>query len=508
MTVRMHRSTDAGAQVLTGQQGKMNAVLLEVLCKGVPAVTPTSISQVAGLATCSMTAHKFATGQTVSVYGAIQPEYNGNQVITVTTANAFTFAVSAGATTPATGTITVGGQKTIGTPTSITRVGTTVTVAGLTTHGLVATNRAYISGCAQPEYNGWQTITTQADANTFTYELLTTQTPTTPATGTIVVRYGDAGLGWSMAFSAANRTIFRQGVSGTRNQYVVAVDETDASSGTFGVGLHMAENATGISTFTNPLFSTEAVTNTGMVKSGTASAVARNWVVVGDHRTFIVLTKPVVTSSGNTDGWTHSYLGDCISFLPGDNYPGLANVATRHSSYPFSSTLNAINTYGAIGGGGGMYFDYVYTTATSATNHANHMSRNHLGAVGDIHVAFTAAGRALNTSVSANASNYRFGMRNVSYSYDTYPDPVHGGINLEKLYVVHGASADNTGNPVVRGELRGLWNPGHRRTQVSVWGNNDTFVGSGELSGKTFEMFDLTGAESWFIIETSDTWGV
>lgn len=45
------------------------------------------------------------TGQTVSISGATQTEYNGNVVITVTGPNGFTYNFAGSATTPATGTI-------------------------------------------------------------------------------------------------------------------------------------------------------------------------------------------------------------------------------------------------------------------------------------------------------------------------------------------------------------------------------------------------------------------
>lgn len=61
---------------------------------------------------------------------------------------------------------------------NITRSTNTVTVV-LTAHGYSTGNLILISGCKQPEYNGWQVITV-SDANTFTY--IAGNSPTTPAT--------------------------------------------------------------------------------------------------------------------------------------------------------------------------------------------------------------------------------------------------------------------------------------------------------------------------------------
>jgi hypothetical protein len=69
----------------------------------------TSIAHVAGLATITMAAaHGWGyVGQKVNVTisGAVQADYNGTFLVTITTTTAGTFAVDSGATTPATGTI-------------------------------------------------------------------------------------------------------------------------------------------------------------------------------------------------------------------------------------------------------------------------------------------------------------------------------------------------------------------------------------------------------------------
>lgn len=62
-----------------------------------------SITQSAGTATVTHTAHGFATNQYVSINGATQQEYNKVAQITVTGVNAYTYAVDSGATSPATG---------------------------------------------------------------------------------------------------------------------------------------------------------------------------------------------------------------------------------------------------------------------------------------------------------------------------------------------------------------------------------------------------------------------
>lgn len=509
MTIRMHRSTDLGAPLMTGQQGKMCSVLLEVLCKGVPAASPASITQSDGVATCAYTGHKFMTGQTVSVYGADQANYNGNKVITVIDANTFTFPVDSGTASPATGTISVGGQRTAGTAT-LTRSGTTVTVA-LTGHGLSVGNRAFLLGAAQAEYNGWQTVATVADANTFTFELPSTYTPATPATGTITVRYGEAGLGWSMPFTGTNRSIFKQGVSGVKNQSVLIVDETNATNHTYGAGMNMAEGATALSTITNLMGSAEYPTTTGMMKSATADTVARGWVVVGDHRTVIIMTQPGYAGAAYPSGWFYSYFGDFVSYLPNDAYGQLSAPSIRLSSgYGFAASASFYNQYATQSMANNQYLHLcggTLTTAADAGNYPFVTYRTHLGATGPVLGGIAPASHNLMKSYgNAQLTARMLGCDSDAYYMGTYPDPVHGGFNLQKLHYLH-RSTINSGDPVVRGELRGLWNPGHSRAQASVWANNDILIGTGELAGRTFECFISTGhASNWWMVETSDTW--
>jgi hypothetical protein len=71
-----------------------------------PADLSTTITRSGSTATATATAHGLLTGATVLISGAVQNEYNGKHVITVTGANTFTYTVSGTPVTPATGTIT------------------------------------------------------------------------------------------------------------------------------------------------------------------------------------------------------------------------------------------------------------------------------------------------------------------------------------------------------------------------------------------------------------------
>jgi hypothetical protein len=71
------------------------------------ATSITSITRVGATATVTTAAaHKLATGDKVTIAGAVQPEYNGTYSVTVTGDTTYTYTVSGTPATPATGTIT------------------------------------------------------------------------------------------------------------------------------------------------------------------------------------------------------------------------------------------------------------------------------------------------------------------------------------------------------------------------------------------------------------------
>ena len=68
--------------------------------------TLTSITRSGTTATATKAAHGFSNGQTVTIAGATQSEYNGTYTISNVTANTFDYTVTGAPATPATGTIT------------------------------------------------------------------------------------------------------------------------------------------------------------------------------------------------------------------------------------------------------------------------------------------------------------------------------------------------------------------------------------------------------------------
>lgn len=106
--VKIFKSTDTDAPVLTGQAGSLITLLDAVLINGYNAKSISALSRSGSTATATCVGHGYIVGDCLLVAGADQSEYNGEVYITsVPDADTFTYSVDSGAVTPATGTITV-----------------------------------------------------------------------------------------------------------------------------------------------------------------------------------------------------------------------------------------------------------------------------------------------------------------------------------------------------------------------------------------------------------------
>ena len=188
-------------------------------------VSVTSLVRLSTTVTATVTAHGLSTGDTVNIAGATEPEYNGDFSVTVTGVNAFTYEVVGFPASPAGGTISMIVGPLLGA--GITRVGTTVTVVTATAHGLATGQQVAIEGATQTEYNGDFSVTVTG-VNAFTFQV--SGTPTTPATGTIVVTWGpgvrnsySGGIFAAGVFSSPKSSVTLHG-----REYVVLVGSDSA----------------------------------------------------------------------------------------------------------------------------------------------------------------------------------------------------------------------------------------------------------------------------------------
>lgn len=107
MAIKIFKSSDQGAPSLYGQVGQMITFLDAVLQNGYGSVNVSSITRSGTTATVTTaTAHGLSTGDSATIGGAAQADYNIDAVVTVLTATTFTYDVANSPATPATGTIT------------------------------------------------------------------------------------------------------------------------------------------------------------------------------------------------------------------------------------------------------------------------------------------------------------------------------------------------------------------------------------------------------------------
>jgi hypothetical protein len=194
--------------------------------------------------------HGFVNGQTVWISGANESQYNTSAaVIFNVTQDTFDYTVSilpAPPNSPATGNIYV-------TPYGIARSGSTAIVT-LPGHGFANGDRVLITGATQADYNGIFTIS-NVTANTFSYTV--SNSPASPATGTIYVRRVDKAVS-AIVYSGtlATATVPGHGfatgnivriVGAAQTQYngdfVITV--VDANTFTYGMSSVPASDATG-----------------------------------------------------------------------------------------------------------------------------------------------------------------------------------------------------------------------------------------------------------------------
>lgn len=116
------------------------------------------------------------------------------------------------------------GDNSIGGVTSINRSSNTATVVTSTAHGMVTGNTVVIADAVETDYNGEYTITV-TDTTTFTYTV--SNTPSTPATGTILWRYGrQTYLDKTYDFIVDNPTLFADG-----DLFTTCVEANNADGG-------------------------------------------------------------------------------------------------------------------------------------------------------------------------------------------------------------------------------------------------------------------------------------
>lgn len=150
----------------------------------------------------------FTTGESVTIQSNLYPGLNGTHTAgTVTTVGGlecnFEITVS-GFATPIYAKANIGTiSRTGASISSITLSNGVATVTTSSAHNLVTGSKVRISGCTQYYFNGLFTVTVTG-STTYTYNVsanISTESPATPATGTILARAADIVTGASFTFT-------------------------------------------------------------------------------------------------------------------------------------------------------------------------------------------------------------------------------------------------------------------------------------------------------------------
>lgn len=300
----------------------------------------------------------------------------------------------------------------------------------------------------------------------------------------LVNGYGSqTAAGWTIAYTATNKRDYKQG-TGSNGFYLDIDDSGPGAAGAREARMRGYETMTALATGTNP-FPTTAQISSGCVarKSTTADATARPWTIVADATCFYLFMD---TGDYTLPNYAISVMfGDFFSYKSSDAYSTI--IIGR------STENNGIN-------GGAETFPVLTNSWTgsmlSTTLGGHFVTRNTNGIAGSV-----ACGKIGGALCGTNSNGSHESDIGGNYSVLPYPNTADNAMELSPIWIVHGS--------MVRGYLKGLWAPGHRQP----CGHWDTFSGTGNMAGKSFQAFNMTtGIGYWgngggqAIMETSNTW--
>jgi hypothetical protein len=289
----------------------------------------------------------------------------------------------------------------------------------------------------------------------------------------LVAGYGSkSAAGWTKPYTGTSKAAFRNDTTDGTGTYYRIQDDLTSTNQRYAY-VTMYESMSGIDSGTNPWRSTNA--ELGVQKSNTQDSTARKWTVVADNCAAHIM----IQHGANGTDWEYAFIGDIFSFVPSDAYRGFV-----------------IGRYVASSMAGSSYTSYTSGNTNRLVGAAENglgVVRAHTGTGSAIACGLHTDGHKGNSSGSASASYFG----GSTFAMLAYPNAVNSGLFVAPVWV-----HQNTTSPyIVRGYMPGLWAPLHNRGPA----NNDTYSGSGSLSGKTFEAFNIYSSGQ-IHIETSNTW--
>jgi hypothetical protein len=201
------------------------------------------------------------------------------------------------------------------------------------------------------------------------------------------------------------------------------------------------------------------------VKSAGTTALARPWLVLASARALYLWI-----AYGGTDHTTITastditFFGDAVSYLPGD--ASMTLLIGRNITTTTSSNTRFANELTTAGNSAGHYLADDYLQSGNA--------------------------QPCGVLQSLPALTYTAGSSGVFY-----PDPVTGGLLLDRMRVIEPSSAPH----LVRGHLPGVFNPLHNQPGSHL----DTLSGRGALTGTDLLLLYKSGVSGRLVFSLNDT---
>jgi hypothetical protein len=295
----------------------------------------------------------------------------------------------------------------------------------------------------------------------------------------LVTGYGaKANSGWTRPYTSAGLSVFKQptGSSG----FYLRVDESTVASSAL---LRGYESMTGVSTGVRPFPTVAQDTQGYAIGKGTADSSAMSWVLICNGPAFWLFIKPRSTNIGAPfDYAIPFFFGDINSYKSGDLY----KCMIHGPAYNLESGFLPDTYYNSTG----QTQTVTLAASMGAGSVANTISRSYTGAIAPVYTQ-------LHSDYIRTNGQYNSGGTLV------FPNSADGGIYISRIYI----SEWNGTQGILRGSLPGIWVLNHN---TSLFNIGDTFNGSGELAGKTFEFFRCGSQTAYYpgviAMEVSNTW--
>lgn len=264
--------------------------------------------------------------------------------------------------------------------------------------------------------------------------------------------------GWTLEFSDIGKAVFR---TGGGNRTYLRIDETNAQYPILRGYKTMSTIDTGLVAFPS---TAQLAGGIRPVKSYTTTAVNRPWIVVATDRAFYFWITYYVTSIGTPDTYTDvTFFGDFVSYLPGDTFNTAIIGKITNDTSPSNTRFGTLVMDGSDITGHYLMSSYLQD--------ANSYPCGVLG------------------SPPANSTN-------IGNAGAAYPDPITGGLLMDKVRICEGGSA----NKRVRGHLPGLFNVLHNQPAQHM----DILSGRGVLSGTNLLLLYRGGTAGRFALSLNE----